>query len=174
VAAGGERERRIVIAGFILHDFEKFNYELFPEMPESTGKCAKTETRISVNYPCQNIEIIDVFIQALRLDQFICPDNPESWHDYRDDLLFVAYNAQRRNDTNLNLSEHGLNPVLFDRTPRCLSDLSSGFSTPSSNIQDAETRRLQELIHSLSDGQLKFTYHSITENRGVLTVVNNA
>jgi len=40
------------------------------------------------------------------------PDNPESWHDYRDDLLFVAYNAQR-NDTNLNLSEHGLNPVLF-------------------------------------------------------------
>ncbi|MFN5594068.1 MAG: type I-D CRISPR-associated protein Cas10d/Csc3, partial [Aphanizomenon sp.] len=36
-------------------------------------------------------------------------------------------------------------------------------------------RALNEIIHSLSDGKLKFTYHHIAENRGVLTnVVNNA
>jgi CRISPR-associated protein Csc3 len=174
-----ERERRIVIAGFILHDFEKFSYELFPEIPEKYREIRQDRNqdirKLSVS---EHREIIDVFVRALRLDQFIYPDNPESWHDYRDDLLFVAYNAQRRNDTNLNLSEHGLNPICRDRTLRCLSDLTCLADSLASIIkhpQDAESSRLQELIHSLSDGQLKFTYHSIAENRGVLTnVVNNA
>jgi CRISPR-associated protein Csc3 len=30
-----ERERRLLVSGFILHDFEKFDYDLIPEMPES-------------------------------------------------------------------------------------------------------------------------------------------
>jgi len=62
------------------------------------GNAPRQKPGISVNYP-EHVRLFDVFIQAL--DQFIS-DNPESWHDYRDDLLFVAYNAQRRNDTNLN------------------------------------------------------------------------
>jgi CRISPR-associated protein Csc3 len=95
-----------------------------------------------------------------------------------DDLLCMAYNAQRRWDTNWNFSEFGLNPVLRDRTLRSLSDLTCLADSLASIVkhpQDAEHPRLKEIIHSLSDGQLKFTYHRIAENRGVLTnVVNNA
>ncbi|MDF5726408.1 MAG: type I-D CRISPR-associated protein Cas10d/Csc3, partial [Rhizonema sp. PD37] len=98
--------------------------------------------------------------------------------EYLDDLLCMAYNAQRRWDTNWNFSEYGLNPVLRDRTLRSLSDLTCLADSLASIVkhpQDAEHRSLKEIIHSLSGGQLKLTYHRIAENRGVLTnVVNNA
>src|SRR5919199_581661 len=158
-----ERERRIVIAGFILHDFEKF--------PDTPADCRKLPLE-------QHRQIIDEKVRQLGLDRFLNPDNPEGYREYLDDLLCVAYNAQRRWDTNWNFSEFGLNPVLRDRTLRTLSDLTCLADSLASIIkhpQDAENTRLNELIHSLSDGQLKFTYHSIAENRGVLTnVVNNA
>ncbi|MEH2364280.1 type I-D CRISPR-associated protein Cas10d/Csc3 [Nostoc sp.] len=158
-----ERERRLVIAGFILHDFEKF-----PDVPENCRKLPLTEHR----------EIIDKKVHQLGLDNFINPENPEAYREYLDDLLCMAYNAQRRWDTNWNFSEFGLNPLLKDRTLRSLSDLTCLADSLASIVkhpQDAEHPRLKEIIHSLSDGQLKFTYHSIAENRGVLTnVVNNA
>ena len=158
-----ELERRLVIAGFILHDFEKF-----PDVPNDCRKLPLEAHR----------QIIDEKVRQLGLDKFINPENPEAYRDYIDDLLCVAYNAQRRWDTNWNFSEFGLSPSLGDRTLRSLSDLTCLADSLASIIkhpQDAENTRLNELIHSLSDGQLKFTYHSIAENRGVLTnVVNNA
>lgn len=158
-----ERERRLVIAAFILHDFEKF-----PDAREDCRKLPLTEHR----------QIIKQKIRQLGLDKFINPDNAEAYQEYLDDLLCMAYNAQRRWDTNWNFSEFGLNPVLKDRTLRSLSDLTCLADSLASIVkhpQDAENTRLQEILHNLSDGQLKFTYHSIAENRGVLTnVVNNA
>lgn len=158
-----ERERRLVIAGFILHDFEKF-----PDVPEKCRKLPLEEHR----------HIIDEKVRQLGLDRFINSDEPEAYHEYLDDLLCMAYNAQRRWDTNWNFSEFGLNPILKDRTLRSLSDLTCLADSLASIVkhpQDAEHPRLKEIIHSLSDGQLKFTYHRIAENRGVLTnVVNNA
>ncbi|MEG5162732.1 type I-D CRISPR-associated protein Cas10d/Csc3 [Microcoleus sp. AT3-A2] len=159
----GEQERRLVIAGFILHDFEKF-----PDVPNDCRKLPLEQHR----------QIIDEKVRQLGIDSFINPDDPDAYREYIDDLLCLAYNAQRRWDTNWNFSEFGLNPVLRDRTLRSLSDLTCLADSLASIIkhpQDAENTRLNELIHSLSDGQLKFTYHSIAENRGVLTnVVNNA
>ena len=158
-----EQERRILIAGFILHDFEKF--------PDAPVDCRKLGLE-------QHRHIIDEKVRQLGLDCFLNPDDSEGYKEYLDDLLCVAYNAQRRWDTNWNFSEFGLNPKLRDRTLRTLSDLTCLADSLASIIkhpQDAENTRLNELIHSLSDGQLKFTYHSIAENRGVLTnVVNNA
>jgi len=94
-----------------------------------------------------------VFLFSAETGSIHLPDNPESWHDYRDDLLFVAIMPSDEM-TNLNLSEHGLNqycqiaPCAASRT-----DLSSGFSASIiKHPQDAETRRLQELIHSLVMG----------------------
>ncbi|WP_293143395.1 MULTISPECIES: type I-D CRISPR-associated protein Cas10d/Csc3 [unclassified Microcoleus] len=159
----GEKERRLVIAGFILHDFEKF-----PDVPNDCRKLPLEQHR----------QIIDEKVRQLGLDSFINPDDQDAYREYIDDLLCLAYNAQRRWDTNWNFSEFGLNPVLRDRILRSLSDLTCLADSLASIIkhpQDAENTRLNELIHSLSDGQLKFTYHSIAENRGVLTnVVNNA
>ncbi|NJK74421.1 MAG: type I-D CRISPR-associated protein Cas10d/Csc3 [Oscillatoriales cyanobacterium RU_3_3] len=158
-----ERERRLVIAGFILHDFEKF-----PDAPENCRKLSLEQHR----------QIIDEKVRQLGLDLFIDSENPATYQNCIDDLLCIAYNAQRRWDTNWNFSEYGLNPTLRDRTLRCLADLTCLADSLASIIkhpQDAENNRLTGLIHNLSDGQLKFTYHAIAENRGVLTnVVNNA
>jgi CRISPR-associated protein Csc3 len=158
-----ERERRLGIAGFILHDFEKF--------PDVSDDCRKLTLE-------QHRQIIDEKIRQLGLDRFINPDDLTNYQDYLDDLLCLVYNAQRQRDTNWNFSEFGLRPTLRDRTLRCLSDLTCLADSLASIVkhpQDAEHRKLNELIHALSDGQLKFTYHSISENRGVLTnVVNNA
>lgn len=158
-----ERDRRLVISAFILHDFEKF-----PDAPENCRKLSLEQHR----------QIIDEKVRQLRLDRFIDPTDLTAYQEYLDDLLCMAYNAQRRWDTNWNFSEYGLNPSLKDRVLRSLSDLTCLADSLASIVkhpQDAEHPRLKELIHNLSDGQLKFTYHSIAENRGVLTnVVNNA
>ncbi|MBD2344237.1 type I-D CRISPR-associated protein Cas10d/Csc3 [Anabaena subtropica] len=174
-----EQERRLLIAGFILHDFEKFDYRLFPKMPDNYKAISQDKEqdirKLSVD---AHREIIDVIVCELALDKFVSPDEPTAWQEYRDDLLFIAYNAQRRNDTNLNVSEHGLQPIIDDYILICLADLTCLADLLSSVIkhpQDAEHQTLNGILHSLSDGQLKFTYHSIAENRGVLTnVVNNA
>ncbi|MDZ8026930.1 MAG: type I-D CRISPR-associated protein Cas10d/Csc3 [Nostoc sp. DedQUE11] len=158
-----ERERRLVIAGFILHDFEKF-----PDAPEECRKLPLDKHR----------QIIEEKVQELGLDKFINSEHPEAYKEYIDDLLCMAYNAQIRWDTNWNFSEFGLNPVLKDRTIRSLCDLTRLADLLASVIkhpQDAEHRGLNDILHTLSDGQLQFTYHRIAENRGVLTnVVNNA
>lgn len=158
-----EKERRLVIAAFILHDFEKF-----PDVPQDCRRLAIEEHR----------KIITSKVQQLGLDRFIDSDNLEVYQDYVDDLLCMAYNAQRRWDTNWNFSEFGLNPTLSDRTLRALSDLTCLADSLSSIIKhpyDAENRKFKELLHNLSDGQFNLTYHSISENRGVLTnILNNA
>jgi len=62
-AAGGERERRIVIAGFILHDFEKLIMSYFRKCLKVPGNAPRQKPGISVNYLPEHREIIDVFIQ---------------------------------------------------------------------------------------------------------------
>ncbi|HEY9811211.1 MAG TPA: type I-D CRISPR-associated protein Cas10d/Csc3 [Halomicronema sp.] len=159
----GEIERRLLVAGFILHDFEKF-----PDAPENCRQLSIDEHR----------KIIDKKVQQLGLDRFINPDDSEAYKLYIDDLLCLAYNAQRRRDTNWNFSKYGLNPTLNERKLVCLCHLTCLADSLASIVkhpQDAEHTRLYELMHSLSDGKMRLTYHSITENRGVLTnVVNNA
>ena len=174
-----EQERRLLVAGFILHDFEKFDYELIPAMPEAFRDIRRDPEKDIRKQPIEvHREIVAVLANALCLDQLINPQQPSDWQDYLEDILFIAYNAQRRSDTNLNLSEDGLRPQLRDRALRQLADLTCLADRLASIVkhpQDAESKSLGDIIHNLSDGQLRFTYHAISENRGVLTnVVNNA
>ena len=158
-----ERERRLVIAAFILHDFEKF-----PDVDSDVRKQTIEEHR----------KILEEKTEQLGLNKFINPEDSETYKEYVDDLLCMAYNAQRRWDTNWNFSEYGLRPTLKDRVLRSLADLTclaDSFASIIKHPHDAESYKFKELLHSLSDGQLRLTYHSIAENRGVLTnVVNNA
>jgi CRISPR-associated protein Csc3 len=158
-----ERERRLVIAGFILHDIEKF-----PDSPDGCRKLPLDQQR----------SLFEHKIQQLGIDRFINSNDSEAYKEYLDDLMCIAFNAQRRWDTNWNFSEYGLNPTLKDKTLRQLADLTCLADSLASIVKhpdDAEHYRLRELLHNLSNGQLQLTYHSIAENRGVLTnVVNNA
>jgi CRISPR-associated protein Csc3 len=170
-------KRRILIAGFILHDFEKFNYDLLPGMPEKYREVRQNGDIRKVTRE-ELREIFRIIVPLLGLDKLINPELPEGWIEYLDDLLFVVSNTQRRNDTDLNLSEEGLNPQLSDRPLIAISDLTCLADLLSSIIkhpQDAENRSLSNIIHQVSDGKLRLTYHGIAENRGVLTnVINNA
>lgn len=188
-----EQERRLAIAGFVLHDFEKFDYRRIPNSPDYLILHAQNLNlnlrqlsdnddselnRLFASTVEYNRGLFDLLVPVLGLDHFLCKDKPEEWLTYRDDLLYIACNAQRKKDTNLNLGVGGLQPELRDRTLNCLADLaclSDRLSSIIKHPQDAEAYGLYEIIHKLSDGQLRFTYHAISENRGVLTnVVNNA
>lgn len=169
-----ETERRILIASFILHDFEKFDYNRFPEMPEKYRNIERIRD-LSIE---EHKGILDVIIRYLRLDYLINPSNYQFYREYLDDLLFITYNTQTRWDTNWNLSEYnGLKPKLRNDKLLCLvqtSCLADRLSSIVKHPQDALNSGLNHLIDTLSDGQLKLTYHQISENRGVLTnIVNN-
>ena len=168
---------RILVGSFILHDFEKFDYGLFSQMPEKYQDKSIDIRSLPIE---EHREIVQVMAVELGLDKFMAAglgDN-DQWHDYQDDLLFITYNTQVRFDTNLNLSEHGLNPKLKDRTLICLADLcclADSLASIVKHPQDAQHQRLKGLMHNLSDGRIEFTYHRLAENRGVLTnLVNNA
>lgn len=176
------QRRRFGIAGFILHDFEKFDYSRFPSMPAECKAIPKDEirklapeVRISIHR-----KIVSAVIQELGLDHFLNPDHPEIYLNHIDDLLYIAYNAERGSGANLNTSsEYGLSELtlpddllLAFADLACLADL---FASVIKQPQDAEEYTLRKILHSLSDGKLELTYHSISENHGVLTnVVNNA
>ena len=169
-------KQRILVGSFILHDFEKFDYGLFASIPDNYRDKNLDIRKLSIE---EHREIVSAIITELCLDKFINAGlEDEQWQDYLDDLLFIAYNTQVRYDTNLNLSEHGLNPKLKDRTLICLADLcclADSLASIVKHPQDVENEKLKGLMHNLSDGQLRFTYHRLAENRGVLTnVVNNA
>ncbi len=174
-----ECERRLAIAGFILHDFEKFRYSLFPAMPAKYIEINEDFDRdIRKLSREEHREIFQVLVPELGLDRFLFSDQPKKWTEYLDDLIYIAKNAQRRNDTDRNTSEDGLNTRLNNSALESLTDLACLADRLASIIKhphDAEKAPLQDLLYSLSDGELKFTYHSIAENRGVLTnVLNNA
>ncbi|MGV2391319.1 MAG UNVERIFIED_CONTAM: hypothetical protein LVR29_33930 [Microcystis novacekii LVE1205-3] len=38
-------------------------------------------------------------VPELGLDRFLFSEQPEKWTEYLDDLIYIAKNAQRRNDT---------------------------------------------------------------------------
>ncbi len=174
-----EQERRLGMASFILHDFEKFDYQRFAKMPAQYVAIQSDPEQDIRKLPLEDHRhIFTVLVPALGLDRFVLPENPAAWSTYADDLLFVAYNAQRRFDTNLNLSEWGLAPQTDQRALKILADLACLADRLASLVKhphDAEQKSLNDILHILSNGQLTFTYHALSENRGVLTnVVNNA
>lgn len=175
-----EKERRLSTAGFILHDFEKFDYSRFPEMPQKYIDLQKDESKkirdLSV---AQHREIITVIIKYLNLDRLIDPENSDSYLEYLDDILFIAYNTQTRYDTNWNLSSNSdLTPKLTGdklNSLAYLSCLADRFASIIKHPQDALQPSINDLVGRLSNRQLKLSYHSIAENRGVLTnILNNA
>ena len=174
-----EQERRLSIAAFILHDFEKFNYQKILEIPQKYKDIQSSGQKITDLSISEKREIIDVLIQVLKLDVLIDPHNNQAYCEYLDDILCIAQNTQDRWGTNWNFSIHsGLQPKLKGNklvSLAALSRLADLFASIVKHPQDALSPSLNNLVGQLSDRQLKLSYHSIAENRGVLTnVVNNA
>lgn len=160
-----DREWQVWILGFIVHDYTK----------------AK-QIEIQPGYITEIRRIIEHLGVHLHFDGFF-----QEWRNYLDDIVFIAQNAQKRKDANLNLSAYpGLQ--LNGRRLNTLRFLASFADvlvhiTRPADIAERDSRGrdiAQNLRITLAqlfpiDQTPRLAYHQLTEVRGLLSnLVNNA
>lgn len=172
-------EIALFIAAYILHDFEKFyDYSMWLSANDTEGKFQNRNWQEKPpekqDAPNFGRDYVTLKIQEFGLDLFL----GENWKSQLDDILWLSFNAGEKWDADLGLESRGLQPKLDGRVRNTLANLvklSDGFASGIKYPQDIQQGRFSDLIATLSNHQLKFTYHSLSDNRGVLTnLINNA
>jgi CRISPR-associated protein Csc3 len=175
-------ETRIFIASYILHDFDKF-----PDFPNwlvdnSDGKYQDRNWQQNPPHKSDALNFGRNFVklkcQELGLDKFLGND----WDLHIDDIVWLSHNAGEKYDADKGMESRGLQPKLDGRVRGVLQNLvriSDLFASVIKHPRDVESNGqsdgLPELLNDLSNGQLQFIYHSLSDNRGVLTnILNNA
>jgi CRISPR-associated protein Csc3 len=166
----------LYICAYLLHDFEKFpDYTSWilsvkPEFKETGEKYARKS-----DAPNFAKEYLIQKIKDFGLDKFL----GENWEMYLNDIIWISHNAGDGQDADRGLESRGLTDYQLDSKTRGilsnlvkLSDkLASMIKHPRNINQDS----ISNLIGNISNHQLQFTYHSLSDNRGALTnIINNA
>jgi CRISPR-associated protein Csc3 len=173
----------LFIAAYILHDFDKL-----PDYREwlTQSNPEKFKERNWRSHPPKKSEASDFgrdYIRQKVLDFGLNHLLGDDSQNYIDDLAELSHNAGDKYDSDQGMRIRGLNPQLDGREfslIRKLVRLSDLFASVIKHPPDIEQREskgegLAEILGSLSDHQLKFTYHALSDNRGVLTnIINNA
>lgn len=163
---------RFFIAGYILHDWEKL-----------PGVAAMLKARFDKGFKPDPVKHRDVFEEVLiewahklGLDNFLESGGLGSIKAQLDTLAWIAQNTQERYDTRR--PTVGFNLTLSEKICELCANLTKMADKLASIVKhpvDITQVSLTDLLHRLSDGQLRFTYHSLAEVRGVLTnIINNA
>lgn len=169
----------VFIVSYLLHDYEKFpDYQAWLEqnfiIRNWEEEPPKKEDAPNLGRKYINKKILDFGLYHLLGEQ---------WEELIDDIIEISSNAGVKNDADLGLITRGLKPLdderLDSRIRQVLIDLirlSDLFASVVKHPRDVEeSGGLQTLLTRLSNHQLKLTYHSLSENRGVLTnIFNNA
>jgi CRISPR-associated protein Csc3 len=179
----GDLQLRIYVTAYLLHDYEKFpDYQQWlMEQAEEDWKNRDWVERSPDKQDAPNLgrEYVAQKIIELGLDQFL----GTSWRDFIDDIIWISSNAGDKNDADLGLITRGLKPINDDRldgrirnTLVNLVKLSDRFASIVKHPSDIAKSSFSDLLNSLSnEGQFRFTYHALSDNRGVLTnIINNA
>jgi CRISPR-associated protein Csc3 len=179
----GDLQLRIYVTAYLLHDYEKFpDYQQWlMEQAEEDWKNRDWVERSPDKQDAPNIgrEYVAQKIIELGLDQFL----GTSWRDFIDDIIWISSNAGDKNDADLGLITRGLKPLEDDRLDRRIRNtlvnlvkLSDRFASIVKHPSDIAKSSFSDLLNSLSnEGQFRFTYHALSDNRGVLTnIINNA
>jgi CRISPR-associated protein Csc3 len=179
----GDQETRLFVAAYILHDFEKFSdYPIWLEENDQDGVFTNRDWRKEPakksDAPNLRRGYVKQKIQDFSLDSFL----GEDWENCIDDIVWLSSNAGDGSDSDRGLEIRGLQPRLDGRVRNILhrllkmSDLfASLLKHPRDVESDGRNEKLPELLNDLSNGQLKFSYHALSDNRGVLTnIINNA
>lgn len=167
-----DKAYRLFIAGYVLHDWEKF-----------PGVAQSLEDRLGAGFkpdPLVHRDLVSDYVQewSLRLgiNDFLAEGGMESIGDHIDTLIYISQNTQERYDTHRETSQFQL--TMHERTCLLCADLTQMSDKLSSIVKrpfDVNQQSITDLLHRLSDGRLTFTYHSVSEVRGILTnVINNA
>ncbi|MBN3909438.1 MAG: type I-D CRISPR-associated protein Cas10d/Csc3 [Nostoc sp. NMS1] len=178
-----EKETRLFVAAYILHDFEKFpDYPIWLKENDTDDVFKNRDWRKDPakksDAPNLRREYVKQKIQDLSLDIFL----GEDWENCIDDIVWLSSNAGDGSDADRGLEIRGLRPRLDGRVRNILhrllkmSDLfASLLKHPRDVESDGRNEKLPELLNDLSNGQLRFSYHALSDNRGVLTnIINNA
>ncbi|MEM2890678.1 MAG: type I-D CRISPR-associated protein Cas10d/Csc3, partial [Candidatus Hadarchaeum sp.] len=166
-----EKSYRLFVAGYVLHDWEKF-----------PGVENKIKERFGAGFKPDFLKhrefvepILKDWITRLGIDNFLRAGglSPE---DQIDTLAYLAHNAQEKYETHR--PTVGFRLTVSDRVCELTARLTRLADLLSSEVKhpaDVLAENLRHLIYQLSNGQYQFTFHAISENRGVLTnVINNA
>ena len=180
-----ELQLRIYVAAYLLHDYEKFP-DYLPWLLKKDVVEDKWKNRDWVAHspdkkdaPNLGRDYIAQKILALGLDQFL----GGAWREFINDIIWISSNAGDKSDADLGLTTRGLKPLEDDRMDARIRNvlvnlvkLSDLFASIIKHPQDIAKSSLTDLLNSLSNqGQFKFTYHALSDNRGVLTnIINNA
>lgn len=167
-----EKAYRFFIASYILHDWEKL-----------PGVSAMLEARFGKGFKPDPIKHRDVFEQVLMewghrlgLDEFLAAGGLGSINDHLDTLAWITQNTQEKYDTHR--PTVGFTLILPEKVCDLCANLTKMADKLASIVKhpaDIVQKSLTELLYRLSDGKLRFTYHSLAEVRGVLTnIINNA
>ncbi|MBN3871924.1 type I-D CRISPR-associated protein Cas10d/Csc3 [Nostoc sp. JL33] len=168
----------VFIVSYLLHDYEKFpDYRDWLEenfiIRNWEEKPPKKEDAPNLGREYITKKILDFGLYHLLGEQ---------WEELIDDIIEISSNAGVKNDSDLGLITRGLKPLdderLDSRIRQVLIDLvslSDLFASVIKHPRDVENGRLPTLLARLSNHQLQLTYHSLSENRGILTnIFNNA
>lgn len=180
----GDLQCRVYITSYLLHDYEKFpDYKTWLIANDPSGLlCDRDWVKDSPDKrdaPNLGRDYIKQKILDFKLDRFL----GEQWQDYIDDIIWISSNAGDKNDADLGLNTRGLKPLDDDRLDSRIRNvlvnlvkLSDRFASVIKHPQDVMSKGdLPFILQNLSQDQLQFSYHSLSDNRGVLTnIVNNA
>lgn len=184
----GETETALFVASYILHDFDKFpDYSEWLKTNDSEGKFANRDWRKDPPHkdeaPNFGRDYVALKMQQLGLDSLL----GENWEYHIDDIVWMTNNAGVKYDSDRGLEIRGLQPKLDGRIRGTianlvrLSDLFASVIKYPIHIEITKEEiidkkeSLAELLANISNHQFKFSYHSLSDNRGVLTnVINNA
>jgi CRISPR-associated protein Csc3 len=171
-----ELQSSVFIVSYLLHDYEKFpDYRDWLEqnliIRNWEEEPPKKEDAPNLGRGYITKKILDFGLYHLL---------GEKWEELIDDIIEISSNAGVKNDADLGLSTRGLKPLnderLDSRIRQILIDLvslSDLFASVIKHPRDVENGRLPTLLARLSNHQLQLTYHSLSENRGVLTNIFN-
>ncbi len=172
-------EIALFIASYILHDFDKFpDYPPWLNANDPEEKFKGRDWRKDPAHKSDasdfGREYIKLKITELGLDNFL----GETWESHIDDLVWTSNNAGVKHDADLGLEIRGLKPKLDGRVRGTLANLirlSDLFASVIKHPNHIEESSLPDLLSNLSNGKFRFSYHSLSDNRGVLTnIINNA
>ncbi|MBD6614514.1 type I-D CRISPR-associated protein Cas10d/Csc3 [Komarekiella sp. 'clone 1'] len=168
----------VFIVSYLLHDYEKFPD--YPNWLEQNSINRNWEEEPPKKEYAPNLG--RAYIAKKILDFGLYHLLGEEWEELIDDIIEISSNAGVKNDSDFGLTTRGLKPsdneILDSRIRQVLIDLirlSDLFASVVKHPRDVESGGLQTLLTRLSNHQLKLTYHSLCENRGILTnIFNNA
>jgi len=169
----------LFIASYILHDFDKFpDYSGWLTANDPDGKFKNRnwieKPQKKEEAPNFGRDYVIQKVQDLGLDILL----GENWRSQIDDLVWLTHNAGVKHDADRGLESRGLQPKLDGRIRGTLANLvrlSDLFASVIKHPRDIEADSLVEVLRNLSNGQVQFSYHALSDNRGVLTnIINNA